>query len=134
MQKVVQVTDLLSTLHIEVVKPYRFPSTSNTSEHTHPLWLPSAHREPVHSKSPPSFIAARRGHSQLMKYIQQKHQLSEVAVSRIDWTTVFIGGLFSPNVKKNRQTSFRETDPDKLGQRLNDDTNSQEFYGANINF
>jgi hypothetical protein len=35
MQNVVQVTDLSSTLHIEVVKPYRFPSTSNTSEHTY---------------------------------------------------------------------------------------------------
>jgi hypothetical protein len=33
-------------------------------------------------------LRARWGHSQLMKYIQQKHQLSEVAVSSIDWTTV----------------------------------------------
>jgi hypothetical protein len=32
-------------------------------------------------------LRTRRGHSQLMKHIQLNHQLSEVAVSRIDWTS-----------------------------------------------
>jgi hypothetical protein len=41
-------------------------------------FIPSHHRRTLRT---------RRGHSQLMKYIQQKHQLSEVAVSRIDWTS-----------------------------------------------
>jgi hypothetical protein len=41
-------------------------------------FIPSHHRRTLRT---------RRGHSQLMKYIQQKHQLSEVAVLRIDWTS-----------------------------------------------
>jgi hypothetical protein len=41
-------------------------------------FIPSHHRR---------ILRTRRGHSQLMKYIQQKHQLSEIAVSRIDWTS-----------------------------------------------
>jgi hypothetical protein len=40
--------------------------------------IPSHHRRTLRT---------RRGHGQLMKYIQQKHQLSEVAVSRISWTS-----------------------------------------------
>jgi hypothetical protein len=41
-------------------------------------FIPSHHRR---------ILRTRRGHSQLMKYIQQKHQLSEIAVSRINWTS-----------------------------------------------
>jgi hypothetical protein len=46
------ITDLSSTLHIEVIKPYRLSSTSNTCEHIHPRQdvKDSAHMKPTTSQ------------------------------------------------------------------------------------